>query len=362
MNANIDNFPRFAFIVDSLRQIYPDLVLVSAGDNQTGHPANDQCEPKGMPVTELMNAVEFDLTALGDRDFDVRQENLGVLTSKAQFDFMCSNMDLTNLFKTCQSKILELENGLKIGFASFVSLDENGKPYCHPDFVSKLTFQDPYQTAQKYVDLKDECNVVVFFNKLGLEGDKKMAEEFPKGKLDIIFNSAYGDNQPKVENHNGVVIAHAGVRLSSALLTDLTVKADGTVLTDIKPISVGKEGSKNTQVESMVKGYLNNPVLTEKIATLETPLTFNQLGLLMADAISAAKSVDLGLVNAGNIRTPNWNFKEVTPFDVYVLDPYTNQVTTVTDLQTTHNMISYLKRIKVVKSYDNDTRLKINKK
>jgi 2',3'-cyclic-nucleotide 2'-phosphodiesterase (5'-nucleotidase family) len=42
MHAAVDNFPRFAFMVDSLRGLYPDLLLVSAGDNQTGNPVNDQ--------------------------------------------------------------------------------------------------------------------------------------------------------------------------------------------------------------------------------------------------------------------------------------------------------------------------------
>ena len=33
MHANIDLFPKFAAMVDSLRAIYPDLLLFSAGDN-----------------------------------------------------------------------------------------------------------------------------------------------------------------------------------------------------------------------------------------------------------------------------------------------------------------------------------------
>lgn len=72
MHAAIDNFPRFAFMVDSLRAIYPHLLLVSGGDNQTGNPANDQYPEKGMPIIELMNAVNFDLSAVGNHEFDSR--------------------------------------------------------------------------------------------------------------------------------------------------------------------------------------------------------------------------------------------------------------------------------------------------
>jgi len=34
MHAEIDNFPKLAYIVDSLQAIYPDMLLIAAGDNQ----------------------------------------------------------------------------------------------------------------------------------------------------------------------------------------------------------------------------------------------------------------------------------------------------------------------------------------
>ena len=38
MHASIDQFPKFAALVDSLRAVYPDLLVMSAGDNRTGEP------------------------------------------------------------------------------------------------------------------------------------------------------------------------------------------------------------------------------------------------------------------------------------------------------------------------------------
>jgi 5'-nucleotidase / UDP-sugar diphosphatase len=46
MHAAIDNFPKLAWIVDSLRTLYPDLLLIAAGDNQTGNPINDQFQKR----------------------------------------------------------------------------------------------------------------------------------------------------------------------------------------------------------------------------------------------------------------------------------------------------------------------------
>jgi len=49
-------------MVDSLRALLPDMLLVTAGDNQTGNPINDQFQEKGWPMIELMNTVGFDLS------------------------------------------------------------------------------------------------------------------------------------------------------------------------------------------------------------------------------------------------------------------------------------------------------------
>ncbi|MBP7037121.1 MAG: hypothetical protein WAZ35_08505, partial [Bacteroidales bacterium] len=70
MHAAIDNFPKLAWIVDSLRSVYPNLLLIAAGDNQTGNPVNDQFPEKGFPVIDLMNAVGFNLSAVGNHEFD----------------------------------------------------------------------------------------------------------------------------------------------------------------------------------------------------------------------------------------------------------------------------------------------------
>ena len=94
MHAALDNFPRFAFMTDSLRTIYPNLLLVSGGDNQTGNPANDQYPKKGMPIIELMNAVNFDLSAVGNHEFDSRLTGFEHITHQAKFDFLNANLEI----------------------------------------------------------------------------------------------------------------------------------------------------------------------------------------------------------------------------------------------------------------------------
>ena len=72
MHATIDNFSKLAAIVDSLRGVYPALLIFSAGDNCTGNPYNDMYKEPSYPMTALMNAVGFHASAMGNHEFDLK--------------------------------------------------------------------------------------------------------------------------------------------------------------------------------------------------------------------------------------------------------------------------------------------------
>lgn len=76
MHSSIDQFPRFAAMVDSLKAVYPDMLLFSAGDNRTGNPVNDQYNPVNYPMITLMNNVGFNLSAVGNHEWDGDVVNL----------------------------------------------------------------------------------------------------------------------------------------------------------------------------------------------------------------------------------------------------------------------------------------------
>ena len=124
MHAALDNFPRLAFMVDSLKKIYPDLLLVSAGDNQTGNPVNDQYPEKGMPIIELMNALKFDMSAVGNHEFDSRLAGFEHITHEANFDFLVANIEKPKDadFRIKPYKIVEMPNGVKLHFFQFCRL------------------------------------------------------------------------------------------------------------------------------------------------------------------------------------------------------------------------------------------------
>lgn len=332
IHANIDNFPRFAFMVDSLRAIYPDMLLVSGGDNQTGNPINDQYQEKGRPTIELMNAVGFDISAVGNHEFDHGAENFEKHTQIAKFDFLCANMNLPKdmNFKVKPYKIVTMKNGLKVGFVSLLDLNPNNQPACHPDHLTGFSFTDPYKTAPNYLYLKDSADLLIFLNHLGFENDVKLANSLPEGTVDLIIGGHSHTKVDKDQIHNGIMITQAESKLKYTTLIKLIVKPDGQVSRSMKLLTVDRKGNEQADIRSMVDKYNDNPVMKEVIAN--APFEFrskDELGYWMADALKATAKTQIAFINKGGVRINHLAAGDISRKTIFTIDPFGNQVVTL---------------------------------
>lgn len=329
MHAALDNFPRFAFIVDRLRDTYPDLLLVAAGDNQTGNPANDQYPQKGMPIIELMNALKFDLSAVGNHEFDSRLAGFEHITQQAEFEFLAANTVVPegSDFRIKPYTVITTSNGLKVAFLSLLDINPNGIPDTHPDNVRGFTFKDPFQTAQDYLFLADSSDVFIMLNHMGFEEDVKLAQQLPANSVDVIIG---GHSHTKVEQeqlHNGVLITQAERKLKYATLIQLGVHPDGRVEKSMQLLTVGKEGDSRADIQAKVDAYNNNPVLTQTIAIATDDFSSaEEIGYLMTDAIRAASATDIALINPGGVRIASLPKGPIRTKDVYEMDPFGNEI------------------------------------
>lgn len=329
MHAAIDNFPRFAFMVDSLREIYPDMLLISGGDNQTGGPVNDQYKPKGYPMIALMNAVGFDFSVVGNHEFDTSQEGFATLIDSAHFDFICANAipPQNSRIKLSPYKIITMPNGLKMAFTSVLDINNTGIPDSHPANVVGFKFDNPFETAKDLVHLKDSADILIYVNHFGFENDVELAEMLPPNKVDLIIG---GHSHTKIDTeqiHNNILITQAERKLKYATLIELTQKANGTLERHMKLMDVGKKGNLNKEVLAIVDKFNDNPILNEKIATAEADLnSFQKVGYLMVDALRKGAKTDIALINPGGVRINLISKGDVTIKDIYSADPFGNEI------------------------------------
>jgi len=328
IHATLDNFPKLAWVVDSLRAIYPDMLLVAAGDNQTGNPVNDQYPEKGLPVIDLMNATGFDISAVGNHEFDSSPEGFSKLSQKAKFSFISANVaaddSLNILLKPY--RIITLPNGLKIAFLGLLHINQNGIPDSHPDNVKGFTFRSPFDAAPGYIGLKDQSEIFIALTHIGFENDVKLAETMPGG-IDVIIGGHSHTRVEKEQVFNGILITQAENKLKYGTLIKITRKSDGNLVKSMELLDIRNRKNEKPAIRAIVDKYNDNPVLKEVIATASGDFSsYEELGYLMADAQRAAAGADIALVNPGGVRIDRLASGPVRVMHVFQLDPFGNEL------------------------------------
>ncbi len=328
MHAAIDNFPKFAYLVDSLRGVYPDLLLVSGGDNQTGNPVNDQYPEKGLPMIELMNATAFDITCVGNHEFDVGQKNFASLKAKAKFDFVSANYNNAKFqaVNVEPYKIYTMKNGLKVGFLGLVQINSQRIPDTHPKNVEGIVFKNPLEVALDYAYLEKKCDVFIALTHLGYEDDVRLAEVMKGKGLDLIIGGHTNTLIERKELHHGTMITQVDWKLKYATLIQVEVKDGQVVEKNMQLLNLKNRKKENPKIRKMVDTYNDNPALNKVIAT--TPYEFTgkePLGFMMTDALRELSGVDIVFQNSGGVRMKKLAKGNISVMNIYRMDPFGNE-------------------------------------
>ena len=163
------------------RQQHPDLLLFDSGDFSQG--SGYYTLFKGEVEIGLMNQMDYDAVTIGNHEFDFGLDNLARIFRMANFPIVCSNYD-------CKGTVLEglvkpyitlKRNGVKIGvFALSPAL----KGLVFDGNCQGITYLDPAETAQKYINLlrkQEKCDVVICISHLGWKESEYTDEMLLKG-------------------------------------------------------------------------------------------------------------------------------------------------------------------------------------
>ena len=163
------------------RQQHPDLLLFDSGDFSQG--SGYYTLFKGEVEIGLMNQMGYDAVTIGNHEFDFGLDNLARIFRMANFPIVCSNYD-------CKGTVLEglvkpyitlKRNGVKIGvFALSPAL----KGLVFDGNCQGITYLDPAETAQKYINLlrkQEKCDIVICISHLGWKESDYTDEMLLKG-------------------------------------------------------------------------------------------------------------------------------------------------------------------------------------
>lgn len=327
MHAAIERFPQFAVIVDSLRAAHPDLLLISAGDNRTGNHINDTHPEPSKPMVDLMNAVGFNYSTFGNHEFDGNVSGLRSVINHSYCHYLCGNVYAPDSLMLHYSPFEIIERGgVRVAILGLIQVDEKtGHPDAHPKNMGSLRFAPVIDVAQKYLWLRDRCDVFVLLTHNGFDDDLKLARAIPQADV-IIGGHSHTKLDPCVIE-NGVMITQAERWLAYATHITITTDDAGKVidrkaeLIDVKHYPRSDEG-----IAALVRRLSDNPELMRVLTTVVADFTEKEeLGCLMADALRAEANADIALQNNGGVRYDSKAKGDFTVNDVYRLDPFGNE-------------------------------------
>ena len=175
LNVNLDDkdiagrggFLRRINMIKEQRQEHPDLLLFDSGDFSQG--SGYYTLFKGEVEIGLMNQMRYDAATIGNHEFDFGLDNMAKIFRQAKFPIVCSNYDFTGtvLEGLVKPYIILKRNGVKIGV---FALCPPMKGLVFDGNCEGITFLDPAEAGQKYIDLlrkQEKCDVVICLSHLG---------------------------------------------------------------------------------------------------------------------------------------------------------------------------------------------------
>ena len=330
MHAAIDNMPKLAALVDSLRGVYPDLLVFSAGDNRTGNPVNDQYDPTNYPMVAFMNLIGFNASTVGNHEWDGSLAGFQKNIEDADFPYLCANVIVPDDVKMDVKPYVIIENqGLRVAVVGTVETRADGYPGAHPMHFTKIRFRRGEKVVPEYRFLRDEADVCIFLSHMGYEEDIAIAEQNPW--LDAILGGHSHTLVEFPEKHNGVMVTQAGSSLRYATLVLFDV-VDGQV-TEVSAttLDVANYGRERDEARAMLDAFNSDSRFSEALATALTPFSRKEeLGCMVTDGIRSVSGADFAFNNTGGIRINSLPEGPITVKDVYNVDPFGNDVAVYT--------------------------------
>ena len=200
--------------LNNLRENYPELILLDAGDTIQGDPSSfyfshvAQEISKTLPVIELMNQLKYDALTLGNHDFEPPTKILKQNIAQSQFTWLAANVRFRNdklpLFPPY--KIIE-RNGVRVGI---LGLTTPGIPlWIDPEQRQGLNFEEMLETAKIWVKVLREQEKVDFLIGLFHSGDNTRYDQDVASARELPHPNAAGMIADYLPEFDLIISGHA---------------------------------------------------------------------------------------------------------------------------------------------------------
>jgi 5'-nucleotidase len=168
-NANMGGVARRAALIESIRKENKNVLLLDAGDIFQGTPYFNYYG--GELEFKLMSMMKYDVSTLGNHDFDNGIDGLYSQLPNAKFEFVSANYDFKNTVLDSHVKPYTIKhvNGIKVGiFGLGIELDGlvDKKNY------KETVYNNPIEVATdmaRILKTEQKCDLVICLSHLGFK-------------------------------------------------------------------------------------------------------------------------------------------------------------------------------------------------
>ncbi|MBC5842716.1 metallophosphatase [Flavobacterium sp. F-380] len=166
-NANMGGVSRRAALIENIRKENPNVLLLDAGDIFQGTPYFNYYG--GELEFKLMSMMQYDLSTIGNHDFDNGIQGLYAQMPHAKFEFISANYDFKNTAMDGLVKPYKIfnKNGIKVGvFGIGIELDG----LVDKKMYQETVYSDPVEASQEMIRIlkkEQQCDVVICLSHLG---------------------------------------------------------------------------------------------------------------------------------------------------------------------------------------------------
>ncbi|HXG82545.1 MAG TPA: bifunctional UDP-sugar hydrolase/5'-nucleotidase, partial [Pyrinomonadaceae bacterium] len=198
-----------------------NVLLLDAGD--TIGDTLIAAETEGRAVVETMNAMRYDAMVVGNHEPDFTAEKLLARVNEAKFPVLAANIaGKTDDKLFTKPYVIKTVGGVRVGILGLAY--PNTPLTSAKKNVENLTFRDAVETAREYVSRlrREGAEIVVALTHLGLNADKRLAEEV--AGIDVIVGGHSNNRMTEALRVGGALIIQAGAHGSDLGRLDLTIE------------------------------------------------------------------------------------------------------------------------------------------
>jgi len=329
-HGQLDNFSKIKHIVDAEKQV-TNVIVACSGDTFSGNPVVDNYAEKGYPMIDVMNRVGFDISVIGNHEFDYGEANLKNRMEQAEFVWVCANVDMGSsvINQPLAYKTINV-NDISVTFLGLVETDgkQNGTiPSTHPWKVTDLVFERPESVISQFADIKEQedSDLYVALTHIGhsgnaeILGDYQLAEQFP------YFDLIIGGHTHQTINStiNNIPIFQSGSYLNYLGKIELSIIEKKIESINYDLIELNSYTEYDSELKAVIDGYNDAPLLNEVIGYSHLYHEKSQVGCFYTDALLGSMNVDVSFQNSGGIRS-DLDEGDITRSEIFEIAPFNN--------------------------------------